>query len=75
MTHNPAFKTFYEQLSPTQKILFMHDARKICAWSHSTFYYKVRLCNLSPLETAEVIKLARKYDAAESTLLALRRME
>ena len=75
MATNLAFQTFYNQLSQRERLLFMHDARKACAWSHSTFYYKVHHCNLSLLETAEIVKLAQKYGANESTILAPRRVD
>lgn len=75
MATNLAFQTFYNQLTKSERLRFMHDARKVCAWSHSTFYYKVHHCNLSILETAEIVKLALEYGADKNTILALRRVE
>jgi len=72
MAHNKAFCTFYEQLTAPTRIRFMHSARLACDWSHSTFYYKVKHGNLSILETAEIVKLAKEYGADEKTLLSLR---
>lgn len=75
MTRNNAFTAFYQQLSPSTRIKFMHSARLVCGWSHSTFYYKVKHQNLSVLETIEIIKLAKLYGANDDTISALRYVE
>lgn len=75
MTRNYAFCTFYQQLSAKSRIMFMHSARLACNWSHSTFYYKVKHGNLSVLETAEILKLAKIYCADENIISGLRHVE